>query len=112
MDILVFCLLFVVGYIIGVKRTIRKFEDGDLILEPIEELKFFNPETGEEIFPDNHILIDIETHDDHIFVYNNDTGKYMAHGKTHEEVETKLKERFPDITFGISPETQERFDIS
>ena len=108
MDILFFICLFCVGYILGVKRTIKKFEDGDLILEPLEEIKYYNSETGEEISLGEHVSIDIETHDEHIFVYNNETGKYMAHGKTNEEIQSLLVERFPGITFSISQKTIDR----
>ena len=108
MDILIFICLFCVGYILGVKRTIKKFESGELILEPLEEIKYYNTETGEEIFLDKHISVDIETHDEHIFVYNTETGKYMAHGKTNEEIQTLLVERFPGITFSISQKTIDR----
>ena len=105
MEILFFLVCFIVGYFLGMRRTIKLFENGDLVLEPVEDMKFYDPRTGEETFPNKHILIDIEAEDDTIFVYNTETGKYMAHGKTHQEVEAILKERFPGVTFGISEET-------
>ena len=108
MEILFFLVCFIVGYFLGMRRTIKLFENGDLVLEPVEETKFYDPRTGEETFPDKHILIDIEAEDDTIFVYNTETGKYMAHGKTNEEIQSLLVERFPGITFSISQKTIDR----
>ena len=111
MEFLGFLACIVIGYLIGVIRTIKKFETGELVLESLEETEFYNPETGEQTHPDKHIVIDIESHEDFIFIYNADTGKYMAHGKSAKEVEDKLRERFPGVTFGASEESMREIGL-
>lgn len=96
----------IIMYILGVVRTIRKFEHGELILEYPEDSEtesttlHFNPVTGEQIFPDFIIPIHIETEDGQWFIYNRDTKKYMAHANSKEEVVEVLKSKFPGAIFG------------
>jgi hypothetical protein len=109
-DIILLLVIGVVAYSVGVIRTIKKFERGELIIEEVEEeteTLHFHPLTGEQIFPENVIPIYIETSEDGLFVYNRDTNKYMAHGKTPIEVIEMLKSKFPDTIFGTLPDNLE-----
>lgn len=104
MDIIIYLVFLAIGYLLGIWSTIKKFESGELELEQLELQDSFE-EYPELAHIPNRILIDIESHDDYLFVYDAETGRYMAHGRTQQEVEEKLRSRFPDTIFGASEET-------
>lgn len=51
------------------------------------------------------IQINIEKHDDMIYVYNKETKQFMAQGKTRSEVENALADKFPGKRFA-APESE------
>jgi uncharacterized membrane protein len=56
----------------------------------------------EEEFIANRIKIKIEKHNDTLFVYEHDTNTFMAQGKTKEELEKQLQEKFPGKMFAAT----------
>lgn len=46
--------------------------------------------------------INIEKHDDILFVYNSEDDSFMAQGKTRDELESNLRERYPNVVFGAT----------
>lgn len=45
------------------------------------------------------VKIAITTVDDVYFVHNEETGEFLAQGKTHEEITNILQKRYPNTTF-------------
>lgn len=90
-------------YYIGMRRGIR------IVLEQEELESEMNEEYIEEFVPeqtekkDTKIMINIEydENEGYFFVHEQNTQRFMAHGKTWQEVEERLKERFPGQLFGI-----------
>lgn len=57
-----------------------------------------------EEFNEKVIHSRVEVEGDTIIMYNNDTDEFLAQGRTWEELNTKLKERFPDKWFHLDQE--------
>ena len=53
---------------------------------------------------ENVIHINIEKHDGMIYIYDKETKNFMAQGKTRDEVESVLAEKFPGKKFASSTE--------
>ena len=51
---------------------------------------------------ENVIHINIERHGDMTYIYDKETKQFMAQGKTREELETILHEKFPGKKFAAS----------
>ena len=56
----------------------------------------------EEEFVANRIKIKIEKHNDMLYVYEYDSNTFMAQGKTKQELETQLQEKFPGKMFAAT----------
>lgn len=95
---------FAVGYFYSI-HSLRKLLSDDEEYEEYDgeydngELAI-NPNKRSE----SHMAINIEWSDGYFFVYDKDTGKFMAHGKTRDEMEEALTDRFPDVLFAASEE--------
>lgn len=92
-------------YFIGLRRGVNMMmdtiEDND---EYDEELGIINPEAEKtEVKKNDKIMIriDYDEKEEYFFVHEEGTHKFMAHGKTWQEVEERLKERFPGQVFSI-----------
>ena len=95
---------FSIGYFIGCMWTINKIrKDLDQLDDEFGDNYDIESDTVDQEV-DAHIMITIEIHDNMIFIYNAETGKYMAHGKTHESVKQQLVEKFPGIIFEATEE--------
>ena len=99
---------FVIGYCIGSVTMLRKTQKDIDSLDDLDDEEYeWNEEQLSQVNnleQQKRIMITIEVHDGTIFIYNADTGKYMAHGKTHESVKQQLVEKFPDTIFGATEE--------
>lgn len=69
-------------------------------MDRLMELRDYAEETLQEI-EDKRIRIKAEIDGDMIFVYNGDTGDYMANAKSYEELEDELRKKFPGKLFDI-----------
>lgn len=93
---------FAIGYfysLYSLRKLLADEEDGEY-----DETVYIDDETGEELNAKSHMSINIEQSDGYFFVYDKDTGKFMAHGKTRDEMEEALTDRFPDVLFAASEE--------
>lgn len=61
-----------------------------------------------EEFNEKVVYSRIEVENDTIIMYNNETNEFLAQGKTWEELNLRLKERFPDKWFHLDQEVIER----
>lgn len=79
-------------YVIGVHNG---------IMSVLEEEEDYAP--TEETIEDKKIMIriDYDETDGYFFVHEQKTKQFMAHGKTWQEVEERLKLRFPGVKFSI-----------
>lgn len=94
---------FIVGYFVGVNATFNAIENDPSILDELEYQEY-EEESDEETDDTNSIAIYIEEVDGHLFVYESGTNKFMAHGKTRQEMEDVLTERFPNTIFAATEE--------
>ena len=60
-----------------------------------------NAESLLEEFNEKVIYSRIEVEDNIILLYNNDTNEFLVQGKNWEELNQRLKERFPDKWFHL-----------
>lgn len=58
------------------------------------------------------INITVDFTDGQIFVYKKDDGSYLAHGKTRNELEDILEEKFPGKLFNASPEDLKKLEAA
>lgn len=52
----------------------------------------------------NTIMIDVQRDGDQFFIYNKETGEFLAQGTNHADVSAILGERFPSKRFTATPE--------
>lgn len=52
----------------------------------------------------NTVMIEVERDGDQFFIYNKETGEFLAQGTNHEEVTAVLGERFPSQRFTATPQ--------
>ena len=90
---------FIVGYFVGVNATFNAIENDPSILDELEYQEY-----EEEIDNIKQISIYIEEDNGHLFVYESGTNKFMAHGKTRQEMEDVLTARFPNTIFAATEE--------
>ena len=91
-------LLFGIGYFLGIRRTIQKFESGELYIEWEDNEEYYDEDDpiGKE-----DVLSYLEVHDDIIFMYDS-KHNYLSHGNTIESLQDRLTERFPNKRFAIT----------
>jgi hypothetical protein len=94
-------LLFIIGYFLGIRRTIQKFESGELYIEWEDDEEYYDEE--DEPIGKEDILSYLEVHDDIIFMYDS-KHNYLSHGNTIESLQDRLIERFPNKRFAITDE--------
>jgi hypothetical protein len=92
-----------IGYWYGVRRTISKFQNGELYIEYDED---------EYIDEDNQIIVNdilayLEVHDNIIYMYKLKDNTYLSHGTSIESLQDKLLDRFPNKTFAIALDDEE-----
>ena len=92
--------VYLVGVRVGMTFVLKHHD------EFVEEDELFDNSKQVNETIDTKIMIHIEHSDvdGYFFVYEQDTKRFMAHGKTWQEVEVRLKERYPGSTFGINEE--------
>lgn len=100
-------LILLIGYTIGVyfiglRRGVGMMMEHDDHLEDLDE-EFYEEQVVEQKSEDKKIMIRIEydEKEDYFFVHEEGTSKFMAHGRTWQEVEERLKDRFPGQLFTI-----------
>ena len=100
-------------YLIGIKRGIQIYLEVEQPQEELYEEEYLEEYSDTSTIDTSKIMIKIEYDDkeDLIFVYEKDTKKFMSHGKTWEEVELKLLERYPNKTFGIDEDNAKELGI-
>lgn len=52
----------------------------------------------------NTVMIDVQRDGDQFFIYNKETGEFLAQGINHEEIATVLGKRFPSKRFTATPQ--------
>ena len=52
--------------------------------------------------------INIEKHEGILFVYNSEDDSFMAQGKSRDELESNLRERYPNVIFGATNDNLEK----
>jgi hypothetical protein len=52
----------------------------------------------------NTVMIEVQREGDQFFIYNKETGEFLAQGINHEEISTVLGERFPSKRFTATPQ--------
>jgi predicted DNA-binding protein YlxM (UPF0122 family) len=69
--------------------------------------RFFShvEEAIEETVDNSVIHIDIEKHNETLFVYNKNTKEFMGQGKSRKDLENNLAKRFPDKRFAADNES-------
>ena len=67
-----------------------------------------NAEELLEEFNEKVIYSRVEVEDNTIIMYNNETDEFLAQGKNWEELNKKLKERFPDKWFHLDQDVIDR----
>lgn len=97
--------ILVVGVIIG--WYARQWYAVMVVTELLQQIE--NQE-AEESHPSS-IPIRIEKHEDRFFVYNSESGKFMAQGDTMDMVTENLLNNYPNKVFTISPENAEEIGI-
>lgn len=96
--VLVLALIFF-AYVIGLNVGYRA-KEYDMA---IEDLLLDEEESSvSEIKTELELLI--EKHDGLYFVYDAASSKFLAHGKTKEQIETVLVSRFPNVQFSATEE--------
>jgi hypothetical protein len=95
MEILIGIVSFVVGWILRELYAVHKVKT---LLNQIESFE----ENSEEDEKADIMHINIEKHDGILFVYSSEDDSFMAQGKTREELEKNLRERYPNVIFGAS----------
>ena len=99
--------LFIIGYILGIRRTIHKFESGELYVE-WEDEEYYDEE--DQPIGNEDILSYLEVHEDTIFMYDS-KHNYLSHGDTIESLQDRLRDRFPNKRFAITQENIEEIGI-
>ena len=94
--ILVFLVAFLAGWQIRQYVAIRNIQ---IMLEKINR-----QEESEEKERDNYLRLSIEKHGEHYYAYNLEDDTFLSQGKTRDELETNLQERFPGKRFAASEE--------
>jgi len=110
MDYLTLILVLVtggIGYWYGVRRTINKFQTGQLYIEYDEDE--YIDEDDEPIA--NDILAYLEIHDDIIFMYKLSDHGYLSHGKSIDSLQDRLSDRFPNKRFAITSDNLDETGI-
>ncbi|CAB4127238.1 hypothetical protein UFOVP84_87 [uncultured Caudovirales phage] len=97
-----------IGYFWGVRRTINKFESGELYIEWEDNEEYYDEE--DEPIGDNDILSYIEVHDDVFYMYD-EKHTYLSHGDTIELLQDRLRDRFPNKRFAITHDNLEKTGI-
>jgi hypothetical protein len=77
-----YCLSFVAGFIRGLIQSYEEFKKNECDC--------------------NEILVRIEKYNDQFLLYNSDTNEFLAQGKTRKDIETVLRQRFPNNSFSAS----------
>lgn len=75
-----------------------KHEYEEMMSEAMEEVK------------KDVVNIKVEMHEDQVFVYKKEDGSYLAHGKTINDLEDILTEKFPGKLFNCSKEELRRLE--
>jgi len=90
----------VVTLLIGFKAgwIYREYKAKKLI-QSLREDYFKNLELMAEQQTVNETEIVIEKYEGSFFVYDKNTGNFLAQGKSHDEVSEVLSQRFPNTTF-------------
>lgn len=69
-------------------------------------------ESSEKNYEDDEkpelIHINIEKHEGILFVYNSEDDSFMAQGNSRDELESKLRERYPNVIFGATNDNLEK----
>lgn len=92
-------------YLLGIRNGIRTILENEI--EYPDDVEDESAELQQQIIEETNkeskimIRIEYDEKEKYFFVHEEDTHKFMAHGKTWREVETRLKERFPGMKFGI-----------
>jgi signal transduction histidine kinase len=69
-------------------------------MDRLEQLRDYAQEVVDEI-GDRRVRIKAEIDDGIIFVYDSETGEYMAHANSYEDIEEELSKKFPGKLFDI-----------
>ena len=97
-----------IGYWYGARRTINKFQTGQLYIEYDENDEYID-EDDQPIA--NDILAYLEIHDDIIFMYKLQDHAYLSHGTTIDALQDRLEDRFPDKRFAITSDNLDETGI-
>lgn len=96
MIVLAFILVFIVAFYLGWQiRQYIAIRNIQIMLDKIQR----EEEEAEEKEDDNYLRLSIEKHGEHYYAYSLDDDKFLSQGKTREELETNLQERFPGKKF-------------
>ena len=95
MEILIGIISFAAGWLLRELYAVYKVKVYFNKIESIQD----NPDSDEK---SELIHINIEKHDGTLFVYSSEDGSFMAQGKTRDELENNLRERYPNFVFGAS----------
>ena len=60
---------------------------------------------------DKFILVNIEKHGDMIYLFEKNTNRFIAQGKTKEEIQTNCTQRFPGRTIVTDEEQAGNFNL-
>jgi hypothetical protein len=80
--------------LITIRRVMTAYNNA--LIQRVEDIK------------DTMVDVVIEREGDMFFVYNRDTNEFLAQGKTTEEIQQVLEERFPNLTFFSSVENMKQ----
>lgn len=61
-------------------------------------------ETADQVQEDNKVKAILEIHHGHFYMFEEESGKFLAQGETGRELKLALKERFPEKKFFLPPE--------
>jgi hypothetical protein len=102
-DLIVYFLIFLVGFILGwVQRERVAMNRVETLLEKFGDIAY-----GEEVPDDrdDYIRLTIEKHANILYIYNAETNEFVGQGSTKEEIKTVLKRKYPEGRFAVEQES-------
>ena len=95
MEVAIYIALIVFAWVVGVHNG---WEAREVVAE--KRLKQLEVEKAKETL----VLVTIEKHDNHFYVFQKDTNKFLTQADTKEALEKNLRELFPGKRFVMTEE--------
>lgn len=102
---------FHIGRLIGMSKIVQSLRNDTLRYDSNEDEYFISIDEELDESSESEMKIYIERENDIIFAYCEDTNKFLAMGKTTEELEGNLNGRFPGMSFFCTEENLEMLEL-